>query len=68
MLANKATGITARRTCLSTETRAVSSITDRKLINTQNFTAVVIGYRHLGSWNQIVVHAFQFEHVFRELR
>ena len=55
VLTDNAAGITASRTGFSTEAWAEGAMLDRQILCTQNFIAIIVGYRYFGSWNQVVV-------------
>ena len=51
----KTANILTIRACLTTEARGISCELYRELLLVEDYIAIDIGYRHLGSWNEVEV-------------
>ena len=68
MLADKTAGVAAGTACFSTEASRVSAVVFRQFVAIEDFITMVVRGRHFSRRHQIIVHAFQLEHIFGKLR
>ncbi|MNV75139.1 hypothetical protein D3C71_1684070 [compost metagenome] len=68
MLTDQSAGIAAGRACFRTETGAVSDEILGQIGYVQNLLTVIVRYRNLSCWNQIIIRIAQLEQILFELR
>ena len=68
MLTNETAGIAAGAAGLCTEAGSIYGIALRQLGAVENFFAMIVGSRNFTGGNDVLVEAFQLEHILSELR
>ena len=68
VLANEAARVAASAAGLGAEARRVAAVVLRQLVAVEDLIAVVVRRRHLSRRHEVVVEAFELEHVVGELR